>query len=329
MGWWDWMASVGHAAWQRLLEFPAEFTSFNSRFFAGYLLCTVLIAAVLYGFEQAAHGRSWRDFWAWLMPRQIYGHPSFRVDLGLKIVNQLLLPGAWLVEGLALQELDDWLILHGRAWLEGPWWPGEPSLAIKLLIGLWVFCVFDFSMYLHHWMQHRWPVLWELHRVHHSADHLNPLTADRFHPLEEMLKGVVIVPLVGLAVGLAGIGFELHVVEHGYKLVEIWVFYRAFNIIGANLRHMHIWWSWPAPLAHVLSTPAQHQIHHSIDPVHYGKNMGSFFSLWDWMFGTLYQPREREQLVFGVNEGQDHRHVGRALWQPLVGMWKVLRRPHA
>lgn len=30
------------------------------------------------------------------------------------------------------------------------------------------------------------------------------------------------------------------------------------------------------------------------------KNFGNVLSLWDWMFGTLYVPRERERIHFGI-----------------------------
>lgn len=241
----------------------------------------------------------------------------------------MFMPGVWIAEGLALGKIDDWIIAQGRAAFHGPLLPGEPALWITLGIGFLVFCVFDFAMYLHHVLVHKVPLLWELHRVHHSAENLTPLTADRFHPLEEMIKILIVVPMVGLAIGLFGIIFEANIVSHGYQIVKIWLMVRLFSMVGANLRHMHIWWSWPDWIACIVSSPAQHQIHHSSDPKHYGKNMGALFSIWDWLFGTLYQPREREQITFGVNEGQNHHSTAKTLWQPITGLWRVIRRQPA
>ena len=51
----------------------------------------------------------------------------------------------------------------------------------------------------------------------------------------------------------------------------------------------------------ILHSPAHHQLHHSDDPKHFGKNFGFALSLWDWAFGTLVIPaKTREPIVFGV-----------------------------
>ena len=54
------------------------------------------------------------------------------------------------------------------------------------LIGL--FLIADFLGYLIHFLQHRIPVLWRFHRVHHSPKILNTLASSRFHPLDTALQ---------------------------------------------------------------------------------------------------------------------------------------------
>ena len=57
-------------------------------------------------------------------------------------------------------------------------------------------------------------------------------------------------------------------------------------------------------------SPAHHQIHHSRNPAHFNKNLGSCLALWDWMFGTLYIPAaKREPLEFGVEPDRPHAHT--------------------
>lgn len=315
------------AAAQRVADLGLEFLSPDSRYFVGYLLVTLLIAAGLFLVERGGQALTLRGFLAWALPKEVYSHHSVRVDIGLILFNQVFVPGVWIAEALALGRIDDWIIDNGHAWLGGSLISGTPSTAVMLALGLLVFCAFDFAMYVHHWLGHKFPLLWEIHRVHHSAEHLTPFTADRFHPLEEIMKSLIVLPIVGLAMGIFSLVFDPSVVSHGFNMVKIWLFVRLFSMVGANLRHMHIWWSWPDAIARIVSSPAQHQIHHSIEEKHYGKNLGSFFSLWDWMFGTLYQPTEREHIRFGVNEGQNHHSTARTLWQPITGIWQVLRRP--
>ncbi len=57
-------------------------------------------------------------------------------------------------------------------------------------------------------------------------------------------------------------------------------------------------------------SPAHHQIHHSRNPAHFNKNLGSCLAVWDWMFGTLYIPgAEPEVLEFGVEPDRENAHT--------------------
>ena len=83
-----------------------------------------------------------------------------------------------------------------------------------------------------------------------------------------------------------------------------------FYVAGYNLRHSHIWLSYSPALSHLLISPAQHQIHHSLNPKHYDKNFGFIFAFWDWSAKTLYVPREREELSFGLSGGEHREFDG-------------------
>jgi len=81
----------------------------------------------------------------------------------------------------------------------------------------------------------------------------------------------------------------------------------------------------------VLQSPAHHQIHHSTDPAHFNRNLGSFLAIWDWMFGTLYMPgRTRQKLDFGVEpKGQEAHTVRGGLIAPVLHAVSHLRRKAA
>jgi sterol desaturase/sphingolipid hydroxylase (fatty acid hydroxylase superfamily) len=51
-----------------------------------------------------------------------------------------------------------------------------------------LFVVEDASRFLFHLASHRSPWLWELHKVHHSAEVLTPFTLYRLHPIEGFLN---------------------------------------------------------------------------------------------------------------------------------------------
>ncbi len=287
-----------------------------------YLLSGALIALVAYRRDHARVTRSLRGFLAWLLPARIYRHRSFGVDVGVVVFNHLFGPARWVFEGYTIVTLAS-AVQATLADLLGST-PAEPGLGASIGCGVVIFLAKDFSLFFSHYLHHKVPLLWEFHRVHHSAEHLNPLTTYRIHPVEEVLEGIVILAITGTTMGLLGLCFDLGFLNKGYLFVNIWVFVRLFNLLGANLRHSHVWLTLPGWLGQVFSSPAQHQIHHSIDPVHYGKNMGFFLNVWDRAFGTLYIPTRHERITFGVIDGVTHVNPVHALLQPFQGAADVL-----
>ncbi|MCB1428963.1 MAG: sterol desaturase family protein, partial [Nitratireductor sp.] len=50
------------------------------------------------------------------------------------------------------------------------------------------FLVLDFAVWLSHLASHKVPLLWRVHRMHHSDTDIDVTTAVRFHPLEILLS---------------------------------------------------------------------------------------------------------------------------------------------
>ena len=55
-----------------------------------------------------------------------------------------------------------------------------------------------------------------------------------------------------------------------------------------HLQHSHMWISFRGALGRIFISPAHHQVHHSTNPIHFNKNLGSCLAVWDWLFGTLH-----------------------------------------
>jgi sterol desaturase/sphingolipid hydroxylase (fatty acid hydroxylase superfamily) len=134
------------------------------------------------------------------------------------------------------------------------------------------FILLDLLIWAQHWLMHRIPALWRLHRMHHSDTHLDATTGLRFHPLEILLSTLIkIVAVVVLgAPALAVIAFEI-----------------ALNATSlfthANIRLPE---STDRTLRRLIVTPAMHRIHHSIRRKETDSNYGFTLSLWDRLFGT-------------------------------------------
>ena len=178
--------------------------------------------------------------------------------------------------------------------------------------------VTDFASYIDHAMEHYIPVLWPIHSVHHSAEVLTPFTQFRKHPLSGFVSGPIQNAIIGVFQGSV---FYLFMGEPALTtILGVNAVQALFLFFGSNLRHSHIWFSFGPVLSHIFISPAQHQIHHSADPKHFNKNFGVTFAIWDWIFGTLYIPKEKEDLVFGLglDTPQIHPSLAKAYTQPLA-----------
>ncbi len=98
-------------------------------------------------------------------------------------------------------------------------------------------------------------------------------------------------------------------------------------MLGAQLRHSHVWVAFPQWLSRLIISPAMHQIHHSRADQHWDRNFGSQFALWDWLFGTIYVPKERETLTFGIDQRDTERMqtVASLYLVPFKDAWRVAR----
>ena len=130
-----------------------------------------------------------------------------------------------------------------------------------------------------------------------------------------------------MALALAGFTYLTQSRPSEMTVMNVNVIIFAFYLIGYNLRHSHIWLSYPRWLSYILISPAQHQIHHSIDEKHWDRNMGLIFAFWDWVFGTLYVPKGYEKLEYGVmrSEPNPFGSVVEIYLKPFAMAWRLVQ----
>jgi sterol desaturase/sphingolipid hydroxylase (fatty acid hydroxylase superfamily) len=146
---------------------------------------------------------------------------------------------------------------------------------------------FDFATYLWHLAYHRLPILWRLHRVHHTDRDLDVTSASRFH-LGEILLSVL---------------FRLGVMTlWGPAVISILIFEGAL-LVAAQFQHSNF--SLPEPLEPALRTlfvtPDMHRVHHSDIPEETNSNFSTIFSFWDRLLKT-YRMAPQEAIVIGLRE---------------------------
>jgi sterol desaturase/sphingolipid hydroxylase (fatty acid hydroxylase superfamily) len=154
---------------------------------------------------------------------------------------------------------------------------------------------------------------------------LTPLTVYRNHPVESLFFALRGVLATGLVTGIFFHLFRGRAVQADILGANAIGF--VFNLVGGNLRHSHVWISYGRFLERILISPAQHQIHHSSDPSHYGRNFGSWLAIWDGLGGSLHLAGTERPLDFGLkvpDRNHDPRGLISALVRPVTGSVRVL-----
>jgi sterol desaturase/sphingolipid hydroxylase (fatty acid hydroxylase superfamily) len=169
------------------------------------------------------------------------------------------------------------------------------------------------------------PFLWEFHRVHHTAESLTPLTVFRVHPIDSLVFYNISGVFIGVTQGI--LAYWLGYAGPEYLAFGINVLSMLFLLVVANLLHSHVWIPFRGLPGKLLISPAHHQLHHSLDSAHHGRNLGNALAVFDWMFGTLLIPQaRREPLAFGVPPGRENPHsISGLLIAPCLVGWRHLR----
>lgn len=168
---------------------------------------------------------------------------------------------------------------------------GMPTGPAKWLVS---FVLLDLAMYFWHVANHRYPLLWRFHKVHHSDITLNATTGLRFH-LGELLLTVLVksgfIVLVGVEAGLMLMN---ELVLTGF------VVFHHMNSSPWGERWLGL----------LFVMPRLHRLHHSARREEHDHNYGGALALWDYLFRTRC---EGEPAAIGLRDVDEQ------------GFWGMLR----
>jgi sterol desaturase/sphingolipid hydroxylase (fatty acid hydroxylase superfamily) len=295
---------------------PALFlTDPGKRIFLPFLVVALLMSIGVIAWQQRRSGFSVRKILRVITAKQVWLSPSAFLDYKLFLLNGLLralAPSLLSTAAVGAVVSSGFVIFLGENESSAI---SRTSIAVAYTLSLFV--VGDLSRFVVHLLLHRIPFLWEFHKIHHSATVLNPITVYRTHPVEVFLYGLRSIMSAGLVTGVFFYFFKGDL--NGYDVLGINLFGFAFNLLGSNLRHSHIWLSYGKTVEHLFISPAQHQIHHSTDAIHYNRNYGSCLAIWDWAWNSLYVTTgSRESLTYGL-DAEEHNHDG--------SFWSAIKNP--
>jgi sterol desaturase/sphingolipid hydroxylase (fatty acid hydroxylase superfamily) len=181
------------------------------------------------------------------------------------------------------------------------WTEARPAMATATSV-----FALDAVSYLWHRANHRLPILWRFHQVHHADVAYHVGTALRFHP-GELFLALPIRLVAIVALGVPPIGVLVFEVVFGFaNLLE----HGNFDLPRRT----------DTMVQRVLVTPSLHRAHHAREWRDLDTNFGTVFSLWD-RFGRTFRPSDAsEQVETGLPNRSASRafSLGESLLLPLV-----------
>jgi sterol desaturase/sphingolipid hydroxylase (fatty acid hydroxylase superfamily) len=144
----------------------------------------------------------------------------------------------------------------------------------------------QFIEYWIHRATHLFAPLWRLHGVHHHLSRMSTLVGQIFHPLEIFTFNMGFYLLISFGIQEA-------------DLIAVSSFFVGINVLA----HSNLALTPPKPLRYVITTPADHYLHHSLNYAQSNKNFSCYLIIFDRIFGT-YQDGYVERVEVGSGTGR-------------------------
>ena len=129
-----------------------------------------------------------------------------------------------------------------------------------------------FGGWLVHITEHKVPVLWRFHIIHHSDSNVDVTTGLRHHPGESLLRGIF---------------FFIAILVSGAPMYAVMIF-QTFLVLFTAFTHANIRLpqKLDKALSYILVSPNMHKVHHHWKQPFTDRNYGAIFSVWDRLLGT-------------------------------------------
>lgn len=193
----------------------------------------------------------------------------------------------------------------------------EFGLVYWLNAGIWTtvliaFLTLDFfGGWLVHMTEHKVPVLWRFHVVHHADNNVDVTTGLRHHPVESILRGLF---------------FFMGIIVSGAPMFAVMIF-QTILIVATAFTHANI--RLPkqidAALSWVLVSPNMHKVHHHWKQPYTDSNYGAVLSIWDRLLGT-FMKLDATQIRYGLDRyypNEKDEQFGELLTKPFGHMDKT------
>ena len=204
-------------------------------------------------------------------------------NLGVSALNTLLVR---FLPPLALTGVASWSQSHGWGGLKALDIPSCTAIAISVVL-------LDLAVYGQHRLFHAIPILWRIHRMHHSDLEYDVTTGIRFHPLEILLSFAIKAAAITLI---------------GAPALAVLIFEVVLNATSMfNHGNVRIAEPFDRMLRFCFVTPDMHRVHHSVMAAELNSNFGFNLSVWDRLFATYRREPEagHTAMTIGLDDFRD------------------------
>jgi len=143
-----------------------------------------------------------------------------------------------------------------------------------------------FGGWLVHITEHKVPMLWRFHVVHHADNNVDVTTGLRHHPIESVLRGVF---------------FFMGIFVSGAPMYAVMIF-QTILVLSTAFTHANI--SMPRwldkGLSYILVSPNMHKVHHHWKQPFTDSNYGAILSIWDRILGT-FKKLDPKEIRYGLD----------------------------
>lgn len=143
-----------------------------------------------------------------------------------------------------------------------------------------------FGGWLAHISEHKIPLLWRFHVVHHADNNVDVTTGLRHHPIESVLRGIF---------------FFMGILVSGAPMYAVMIF-QTLLVLSTAFTHANIglprWLD--KGLSYIFVSPNMHKVHHHWKQPFTDSNYGAIFSIWDRLLGT-FRKLEPGEIRYGLD----------------------------
>ncbi len=143
-----------------------------------------------------------------------------------------------------------------------------------------------FGGWLSHFVEHKVPLFWRMHLIHHADNNVDVTSGLRHHPLESVWRGLF---------------FLVAIVISGAPIYGVMI-YQTLLTVFTGVTHANI--SLPKWMdkitSYILVSPNMHKVHHHWKQPFTDSNYGAVFSIWDRLFGT-YRTLDPKEIRYGLD----------------------------